>query len=199
MRERIAKKQVGFKKNVSGYFRQKGPSLSPGADDNLHPVEHSEEPLSLCLAHHPDLVGSVETGTVCSFSNTLYHTLIKAGKMMKPNLSPPASTVNQPPRPVEVACPTSEPDSYREKSAFVQTCRKGYHLRVQACDPQVPSPLETQRSVAPPICAWPSLRVRLFRLECVTGRLRGCPLETQGTDSNLYHTINVRDFTFKTM
>ena len=66
-------------KKVSGVSVRKAPFLKSLGQKERPPscvtFKGASEPL---LGHHPDPVGSVEIGTVCSFSNMLYHTLIKS-------------------------------------------------------------------------------------------------------------------------
>lgn len=133
-------------------FQAEGPSLSPwGRRSNLHPVEHSEEPLSLC-SPSPDLVGSVETGTVCSFSNTLYHTLIKSQVKWWNQTSP-----HQPPtKPTPLACekwlaPLQSQIATGKSQHLSKRAWKG-HLQSKPVIHECPDPLETQRRLPLPSC-----------------------------------------------
>ena len=101
--------------------------------------------------------------------------------MMKPNkplLTSPQPT--QPPQPVEVTCSASEPGSYMESQYLSKACLE----RPSSC-PGLRSPgaqpTRDPKKVPYPPCPAVCTAVR-FPPESVTGRLRGCPQETYGTD-----------------
>lgn len=134
-------------------FQSERPFLKP-----LGQTEQSPSCVTFRGASEPLLGPSPWPSGICGNWNYMFflqHVIPylnkKPSKMMKPNSLLTSPQPTQPPQPVEVS---SEPDSYREKSAFVQTCLERPSSSPGLWSPGAQPPRDPKK-VAPPSHGWP--------------------------------------------